>query len=135
MADTITFTLREGRTKRKLFEDAAIANGWSETVTTTQTFSHTVTYDELVKYGTAKRVLEAANIPYTKVTGVDNGFDGNTVITYTVETTGPNPVSAVEFGKVVVTRAIDLYDAENQAAALKRVTEELVKSSDGKRLA
>jgi hypothetical protein len=130
----VVFVLREGRTSDALFTDAAIANGWTAEITTSTEGSFVTTYDELVKAGTAKKVLLANKVEFTRIKAVDNELDGKTTIYYVLETKIPNPVTAVDYGKIVVTKAIDAYDAENQMKALKVTTESLLKDvTDGTR--
>lgn len=63
--ESITITLRDGRSKEQVFDDFALYSGWSENIEEESTF--VCNYKDLVMYGSAEAVLEANGILFTSV--------------------------------------------------------------------
>ena len=130
-ADSIGFTIREGRARRDVIEDAGIVAGWTTTIKEIQTLTHETSYEQFVLHGDSARVLKAAKVEFTKVLGSENTPDGKTVINYTVETEVPNPVTLVEAGKKALGESFDALDEDNATKALKMRLAVIRKASTG----
>lgn len=118
MAETITFTLRSGRTKENVFLDAALSEGWTATIQNESTKMYSVAYAEFVRIGAADRVLTENGIAFSSVVGSEN-VEGIQNITYRVTEQIDNPLSQVDYGKRIVAKVFDMYDTDSAAKALK----------------
>ena len=117
MGDIVSFNVRDGRTRRAIFEDAGLAAGWKDKVVTTEKKKHTITYDDLVTYGDSETALTALKVVFDRILSTENTIEGNTVITYAVDTVSPNPQTLVQAGKNALAKQFDKLDAKNAAEA------------------
>jgi len=103
MTNKLTIQLRDGRTETQVYEDSAVVQGWTPTIT--QITSHEITDGSEVPEG-ATNVQTFTN------------EDGERV-TYDLEETIDNPQTAEEFGKEVVRRKFAEQDAQLESDAVK----------------
>ena len=118
--ETLTFTLRAGRTARQVFEDAALVGGYEPKVID-DTATHATTYGAVKAAGSGEALLDAAGIDYVRVLGVDNPQDAADADPATIRYSHmvDNPMDALTYGKRAVGRIFDTRDNENEREAAR----------------
>ncbi len=117
----VIITLGRNRTKTQSFNDAALANGYQEIITTTKTVSVTTSYDELMAAGgTPNGYLASIGITGENAKFANSLIPGaSATIIYQEISAAPNPVTAQAFGANIWAARCDEFDRQMMLDAAK----------------
>ena len=128
MSDIITIRLGRNRTKEQAFKDAAITNGWTETIESSEEKQRTFLKGDA--WTTPKDAVKGIegddNFKVTRITDNGQSVDVEWVATKTI----PNPVSIIDFGAAVWAKLIDEKDLSVEVRAAEMRLERRVKGGD-----
>ena len=112
----ICFTLTKGRTEEDLFEDTAILNGYTDTVSEVKHVTvGNLTKAEMESYVYPDDTVEGSK----KVESFTEDGTTTFTISYDRNVVSLNPETAIEFGEKIVLSSFARQDAETNGQAVK----------------